>query len=89
LSDLGAVFVERSGFAKGGDMRHTSVTGLRVAVCGATPPAQTIRSTKLYHRQVYSFAYHRPKLTLMPPSSTIRTPLGVTKWRVPPAKACL
>jgi transposase-like protein len=25
-------------------------------------PAQTIRSTKLYHRQVYSFAYHRPKL---------------------------
>jgi ATP-dependent exoDNAse (exonuclease V) beta subunit/transposase-like protein len=28
-------------------------------------PAQTIRSTKLYHRQVYSFAYHRPKLALM------------------------
>src|ERR1700693_1138015 len=25
-------------------------------------PAQTIRATKLYHRQVYSFAYHRPKL---------------------------
>src|SRR5450756_2970968 len=25
-------------------------------------PAQTIRSTKLYHRQVYSFAYHRSKL---------------------------
>src|SRR5664280_3825790 len=24
-------------------------------------PAQTIRSTKLYHRQVYSFVYHRPK----------------------------
>jgi hypothetical protein len=29
------------------------------------PPAQTIRSTKLYHRQVYSFAHHRPKLALM------------------------
>src|ERR1700674_209426 len=28
-------------------------------------PAQTIRSTKLYHRQVYSFAYHRPKLALL------------------------
>ena len=28
-------------------------------------PAQTIRSIKLYHRQVYSFAYHRPKLALM------------------------
>jgi len=25
-------------------------------------PAQSIRSTKLYHRQVYSFAFHRPKL---------------------------
>jgi hypothetical protein len=28
-------------------------------------PAQTIRSIKLYHRQVYSFAYHRPKLALV------------------------
>jgi len=26
---------------------------------------QSIRSTKLYHRQVYSFAYHRPKLALL------------------------
>ena len=28
-------------------------------------PSQTIRSIKLYHRQVYKFAYHRPKLTLL------------------------
>ena len=28
-------------------------------------PAQTVRSVKLYHRQVYSFAYHRPKLALL------------------------
>lgn len=28
-------------------------------------PRQTISSTKLYHRQVYSFAYHRPKLALL------------------------
>jgi hypothetical protein len=28
-------------------------------------PAQTVRATKLYHRQVYSFAYHRPKLALL------------------------
>ena len=35
-------------------------------------PAQTIRSTKLYHRQVYSFAYHRPKLALMRDSSQHR-----------------
>ena len=29
-----------------------------------TPP-QTIRSIKLYHRQVYEFGYHRPKLALL------------------------
>jgi transposase-like protein len=29
------------------------------------PPAQTIRSIKLYHRQVYSYALHRPKLELV------------------------
>jgi transposase-like protein len=29
------------------------------------PPAQTIRSIKLYHRQVYGFAAHRPKLELV------------------------
>jgi transposase-like protein len=28
-------------------------------------PAQTIRSIKLYHRQIYSYAYHRPKLELV------------------------
>jgi len=35
-------------------LRHHRPNGLS--------PAQTIRSTKLYHRQVYSFAYHRAKL---------------------------
>jgi ribosomal protein L37AE/L43A len=29
------------------------------------PPAQTIRSIKLYHRQVYKFAFHRAKLALL------------------------
>jgi hypothetical protein len=29
------------------------------------PPTKTIRRTKLYHRQIYSFAYHRPKITLL------------------------
>jgi transposase-like protein len=28
-------------------------------------PAQTIRSIKLYHRQIYKFAYHRAKLALL------------------------
>jgi transposase-like protein len=47
---------------------HRSLTSygrLRPQVLGKLSPAQTIRSTKLYHRQVYSFAYHRPKLTLL------------------------
>src|ERR1700693_1638316 len=29
------------------------------------PANQTIRSIKLYHRQVYGYAYHRPKLELI------------------------
>jgi transposase-like protein len=28
-------------------------------------PRQTIRTTKLYHRQVYEYAYHRPKLAFL------------------------
>jgi len=29
------------------------------------PPEQTVRSVKLYHRQVYRYAFHRPKLELL------------------------
>jgi transposase-like protein len=29
------------------------------------PPRQTIRAIKLYHRQVYQYAYHRPKLAML------------------------
>src|SRR5262245_45890079 len=29
------------------------------------PPEQTIRSIKLYHRQVYGYAFHRPKLEFL------------------------
>ena len=29
------------------------------------PPAQAIRSIKLYHRQIYRYAFHRPKLELL------------------------
>jgi hypothetical protein len=28
-------------------------------------PRQTIQTTKLYHRQVYEYAYHRPKLAFL------------------------
>jgi hypothetical protein len=29
------------------------------------PPAQTIHSIKLYHRQIYRYAFHRPKLEFL------------------------
>lgn len=41
---------------------HCSYRRLRAAGLRRLPPEQTIRSIKLYHRQVYAFAYHRPKL---------------------------
>jgi hypothetical protein len=39
--------------------------GLRPKALPRFPAAQTIRSIKLYHRQVYGFAYHRPKLDFL------------------------
>jgi len=41
---------------------HCSYRRLRGNALALFPPEQTIRSIKLYHRQVYGFAYHRPKL---------------------------
>ena len=29
------------------------------------PPRQVIRAVKLYHRQIYKFEYHRPKLAML------------------------
>ena len=43
----------------------TTYRRLREQVKTGLSPAQTIRSIKLYHRQVYSFAYHRAKLALL------------------------
>jgi transposase-like protein len=43
----------------------TTYTRLRGDGRRLFPPAQAIRSIKLYHRQVYKFAYHRPKLALL------------------------
>jgi len=37
------------------------------------PPTQAIRSVKLYHRQIYKFAHHRPKLALLRQSRGTRT----------------
>jgi hypothetical protein len=45
--------------------QHCTYRRLRAAGLRRFPPEQTIRSIKLYHRQVYAFAYHRPKLDLV------------------------
>ncbi|MGH7716091.1 MAG: hypothetical protein ACREML_08870 [Vulcanimicrobiaceae bacterium] len=45
--------------------QHCSYRRLRAQGLSRFPASQTIRSIKLYHRQVYSFAYHRPKLDLL------------------------
>ena len=38
---------------------------LRDAGRSRFPPEQTIRSIKLYHRQVYRYSFHRPKLEML------------------------
>ena len=45
--------------------RHCSYRRLRAQGLSRFPAAQTIRTIKLYHRQVYSYAYHRPKLEFL------------------------
>jgi len=42
----------------------TTYSRLRPQLRHLFPPTKTICRSKLYHRQVYSFAYHRPKLAL-------------------------
>jgi transposase-like protein len=45
--------------------RHCSYRRLRAQALSRFPAAQTIRTIKLYHRQVYGYAYHRPKLEFL------------------------
>ena len=44
---------------------HTTYRRLRPVARTRFTPEQTIRSIKLYHRQIYGFAYHRPKLEML------------------------
>jgi len=44
---------------------HTSYRRLRSIGRTRYRPEETIRSIKLYHRHIYAFAYHRPKLELL------------------------
>jgi hypothetical protein len=41
---------------------HCTYRRLRADGLARFPANQTIRSIKLYHRQIYSYAYHRPKV---------------------------
>ena len=49
----------------GSHKEHTTFRRLRTEASTIYPPEQTIRSIKLYHRQVYAYAYHRSKLALL------------------------
>ena len=44
---------------------HMSYLRLRETGRHLFPPAQSIRSIKLYHRQIYGYAFHRSKLELL------------------------
>ena len=63
----------------------TTYSRLRPQLRHLFPPTKTIRRSKLYHRQVYSFAYHRPKLALLRESRQHRrfAPLADFLERVP------
>jgi transposase-like protein len=45
--------------------RHCSYRRLRSEGLSRFPTNQTIRTIKLYHRQIYSYAYHRAKLEFL------------------------
>jgi transposase-like protein len=45
--------------------RHCSYRRLRAQGLSRFPANQTIRTIKLYHRQIYSYAYHRAKLDFL------------------------
>ena len=45
--------------------QHCSYSRLRATGLYHFAPEQTIRSIKLYHRQIYAYAYHRPKLEML------------------------
>jgi len=49
----------------GSHKEQTTFRRLRAEATTIYPPEQTIRSIKLYHRQIYAYAYHRSKLALL------------------------
>ena len=45
--------------------KHCSYRRLRANGLARFRPEETVRSIKLYHRQIYAYAYHRPKLEFL------------------------
>src|SRR5665213_4617250 len=63
----------------------TTYARLRAGGRRLFPPTQAIRSIKLYHRQIYKFVYHRPKLAMLREGREHRRFTGVADFleRVP------
>jgi transposase-like protein len=60
--------------------QHCSYRRLRPAGLRRFPANQTIRSIKLYHRQIYGFAYHRPKLDFVRSGTLDDKRIGDTRF---------
>src|SRR5436190_18198085 len=60
--------------------QHCSYRRLRGAGLKRFPANQMIRSIKLYHRQVYGYAYHRPKLDFVRSGSLDDKRVGDTRF---------
>jgi hypothetical protein len=60
--------------------QHCTYRRLRAAGVARFPANQTIRAIKLYHRQVYGYAYHRPKLDFMRSGSLDDKRAGDTRF---------
>jgi transposase-like protein len=60
--------------------QHCSYRRLRGEGLKRFPANQTIRSIKLYHRQIYGYAYHRPKLEMVRRGSLDEKRIGDTRF---------
>jgi hypothetical protein len=60
--------------------QHCTYRRLRADGLARFPAEQSIRSIKLYHRQIYSYAYHRPKLEFVRTGSLDDKRTGDTRF---------
>jgi transposase-like protein len=60
--------------------QHCAYRRLRAAGLRRYTPEQTTRSIKLYHRQIYGFAYHRPKLNFVRTGTLDDKRIGDTRF---------